>query len=249
MLSGLLLLVISGFWEWRSLVAHMGIALSAAGITTFLVRYDISEAATDDDIRKHGIAMARDGRNSIVEQVGNLEAFLRKARPQEIDIVGIAMYSLFEPNKLYDIIVKLADENYTIRLILADPKSSELALQEQIEHKPGVLQNHIEYMVNAFRTRVVNHPNRARICTNLKIGHSRLLPKVFILRAGHRMITSTYFGRGPHSSPTMLLHDVPDSFFEDYKEYVDDTMAKMFVGVSLETPRPKGRPQPPGSGA
>jgi hypothetical protein len=250
MLSGLLFLLISGFWDWHSLVAHIGIALSAAGITTFLVRYDISEAAADNEIRRCGIAMARNGRNLVVGELGDLEGFLRKARPREIDVLGIAMYSLFEPGQLYDTIVSLADEGYAVRVVLADPNSPELALQEYLEDKPGVLKHHIEYIVDAFRKRIANHQNRARICANLKIGYSRPLPKAFILRAGHRMITSAYLGRGPHFSPTVMLEDVPDGFFEDYKEYVDDVINKAFIGVQLLAEVPPGdKPCLPASSA
>jgi hypothetical protein len=233
MLLGFLFLFISGWIDWHSLVQNIGLALTAAGITTFIFKFELREIVTDDEIRKSGIEIVRHGRNSILETIGNLEDFLRKSRPKEIDIIGISMYSLFEPTNLYNLLISLANENYKIRIIFAHPESLELTLQEEMEHKPGSLKYHINYLVDAFRKRLHQYSTIENILTNLTLWHSKLLPKEFIMRAGSQMIVSKYFYRGPHFSPTFLLREVPNGFFESYRQYFEDVIERSSVKIDM----------------
>jgi hypothetical protein len=232
-LYGILLLLISGFWDWHSLIENFGLAFTAAGITTFLFKFEIYPLITDDNLRQSGIEKVTHGRNPMFESVGSLEDLLRKSRPKEIDFCGIAMYSLFEPNNLYDLTVTLASEGYKIRIIFAYPDSPELFLQEEMEHKPGALKYHIQYLIEALKKRIGQHKNPDQILSNLKVGYSKMLPKEFILRTGNQMIVSKYFYRGPHFSPTLLLKDVPGGIFNSYRQYLDDIMERSFIEENL----------------
>ena len=82
MLSGVLLLVLSGLWDWHSLVANIGLALTSAGVTTFLIRYDISEATSTNLTRNVGIAAVGHGRSAMLEGIGPIDSLLRRSRPK-----------------------------------------------------------------------------------------------------------------------------------------------------------------------
>lgn len=221
-LCGILLLLVSGYCDWHNFVENLGLALSAAGITTFLFKYDIYQMISDNGLRQSGIEAVKQGRNAMLEHVGGTEDLLRKARPKEIDICGIAMYSFFEPHSIYNLLIQLASEGYRIRIAFADPTSPELGLQEDVEHKPGSLKHHIEYVVDAIARQMQNHSNQDTIRQQFTVVYSRLLPKAFIVRAGSKMLVTEYFHRGPHFSPTYFLLDVPGGIFEEYRDYLDD---------------------------
>ncbi|KAB0665078.1 hypothetical protein F6V25_10665 [Oryzomonas japonica] len=232
-LLGVGFLLLSGFYDWKGFIQNIGLVLSGAGVTTFILKFDLFEIVSSDEIRKSGIEMVRHGRNSMVEMIESIEEFMRKARPKEIDICGISMYSFFEPHSLYDLVLNLASEGYKFRIIFADPNSTELSFQEQVEHKPGALKSHIEYLSNKFSDHCRRHQSASIIRGNIKIGYSGLLPKVFIVRAGGKMFVSSYLHRGPHVSPTFMLSDVPNGFYSYYLQYIDDIVENCFTEYSI----------------
>lgn len=222
MLSGVVLLLVSGYLDWHNLVNNVGLAFTAAGVTTFLFKFDLQEMISDSGIRQSGVEAIKHGRNAMLEHIGGLEHFLRKARPKEIDICGIAMYSFFEPNSVFNLLMKLASEGYKIRIAFADPKSSELCLQEEVEHKPGSLKYHIEYLADSMSDQLLHNAESRNLRRQFTVVYSKLLPKAFLVRGGSKIIISQYFHRGPHFSPTFLIHDLPDGIFKDYRVYLDD---------------------------
>jgi len=232
-LLGVLFLGLSGYFDWNHMLQNVGLALTAAGITTFLLKFDIYEMISDSGIRESGVEAVKHGRNAMLEYVGGIEEFLRKARPRQIDICGIAMYSLFEPHSLYDLLISLARESYEIRLIFANPASPELALQEEVEHKPGSLKNHIEYIRDALSQRLNEQPDKHKVTEHLSLYYSRLLPKSFIIRSGSRIIVTKYFHRGPHFAPCYLIKDVPEGVYQLYLQYVDDIINNASQSVDI----------------
>ena len=192
LLGTLLVFFSNAIWDWHTIFANFGLAFLAAGVTTYLLKFDIDNYLSNDNIRNSGIEVITHGRNSMVESLGGIsELFFQP--PKEIDIIGIAMYSFFEPNNLYDEIINLANDKYKIRIVFADPKSNELTYQEKVENKPGSLKYHIEYIVEQFRIRAKKINPTDNFKNNFIIGYSSLLPKSFIIRFGSRMMVSEYF--------------------------------------------------------
>lgn len=233
LLGALLVFISNAIWDWQAILANFGLAFLAAGITTYLLKYDIDNYLSNDNIRNSGIEVITHGRNAMVESLGGISELFLKSRPKEIDIIGIAMYSFFEPNNLYDEIINLANDKYKIRIVFADPGSKELTSQERVENKPGSLKYHIEYIVEQFRIRAgkINPPDNFR--NNFILGYSSLLPKSFIIRFGSRMMVSEYFYRGPHYSPTYFLKDIPNGLYETYYQYINDIFDRSFIKVDL----------------
>lgn len=227
LLSGTLLLVASGYFDWHSLIENYGLALTAAGITTFLLKYDIHDSLADTQIRRAGIEAIKHGRGAMVDTVGGISAFLHGAHPREIDICGMAMYSFFEPNSMYNTLLDLAAAGYKIRIAFADPESPELRLQEEAEHKIGTLTAHINHLVKTISDAIAQHPHQKDVQKRIKIVYSRNLPKCFIVRAGNHMLVTTYLLRGPHGSPTLHVANVPDGIFAAYKQYLDDVFTTL----------------------
>jgi hypothetical protein len=221
---GIISLLLSCFFDWKCILQNIGLAFIVAGITTFLLKYDIYEMLANDGIRNAGIEAIKHGRNAMLEYVGGLEDFLRKAHPRKIDICGIAMYSLFEPNNLYELLINLAKDKYKIRIIFADPESKELKFQEEVEHKENSLKQHIKHIIKVLEKRLKQNQNSKELSNYISIHYSKLLPKAFILRSGTKMIITNYFYHGPHYSPCYLIKDVHDGIYKSYIQYLDEVI-------------------------
>lgn len=218
---GFALLVVASFADWHGLLAAVAVALIVSGLTTFLLRYELLDELRDDRLRQSGIEAATLGRTTILEHVGGLSLFLQNARPREIDICGISMYSVLGPG-IQRLLVDLAANGFLIRLALADPASPELSLQEVVEGKPGTLKHHIGLLISQIKHLVQGHPKSAELCTHLIVGNSTILPKQFIIRAGNKLVVCSYFHRGPFETPSLFVIDRPEGFFDQYRRYLDD---------------------------
>lgn len=213
------------------LVTCIGTSLISAGITIFLIKFDIMSELKNNYMDKYGIIGIEDGRNAIFKDNTKREfnyidwkEFLKKSSDKTIDIVGISMYSFFYPNNLIDFIINLAKKKYVIRIFFANPLSNEVNLQSIEEEKEGKLKEHIELLSKEFIERISNHEKRDKINKYLEIYYCKTLPKAFIVRSGNKMIITPYLLKGPFKEPTIIAYNKntgENSYYGTYYEYIN----------------------------
>ncbi len=212
------------------LVTCIGTSLISAGITIFLIKFDIMSELKNDYMDKYGIISIEGGRNEIFKDNTRREfnyvdwkEFLKKSSDKTIDIVGISMYSFFYPDDLIDFVINLAKKKYKIRIFFASPLSEELNLQSIEEEKEGKLKEHIEFLSKEFIGRILKHEKKDKINKYLTLYYCKTLPKAFIVRSGNKMCITPYLLKGPFKEPTIIAYNKnmgKSSYYEAYYEYI-----------------------------
>lgn len=208
----------------------IGTSLVSASVTMFLVKYDIIDLFKQNNISGYGIIDIKSGRNALFQddQINCIncrswEEFLRKSSDKTIDIVGISMYSFLWTYELIDLLLELSSKKYTIRIIFANPNSTEVEFQSMEEKKPGKLSENISYTMKKL-TKLV----KEKQANNIKIYSSLTLPRAFIVRSGGKMIITPYLLRGPFFEPTIIADQwciEKQSYYNAYSRYIEDLIA------------------------
>lgn len=232
---GLIFLLIGIFFEGNNILVSIfsciGTSLISASVTIFLVKFDILDMFRKNNIDKYGIMEVKSGRNQLFvgEEKSSLnckswEEFLKKSSDKTIDIIGISMYSFLWSNRLIDLMLKLAEDNYIIRIVFANPDSEEVKFQSIEERKPGKLAENILYTSNKI-IELISQSQNGRLSANFSVYYSQTLPRAFIVRSGCRMIITPYLLRGPFYEPTIIADKwcaEEKSFYNAYMLYIDD---------------------------
>lgn len=125
------------------------------------------------------------------------------------------MYSFLITKKILPVIYELS-ENYTIRVIFANPSSSEVYFQSEEENKPNKLKENIIWLSK----KIIDEDKTHRI----KVYYSKTLPKAFIVRSGSKMIITPYLLNGPFEEPTIMASDTgyaANTYYRTYKNYIE----------------------------
>lgn len=190
----------------KSILVCVGTSLISSAITIFLIKFDIMDMMQNNCLEEFGIIGILNGRDYIFKNSNEMswmkencwEEFLRQSSDKTIDIVGISMYSFLITKKILPVIYELS-ENYTIRVIFANPSSSEVYFQSEEENKPNKLKENIIWLSK----KIIDEDKTHRI----KVYYSKTLPKAFIVRSGSKMIITPYLLNGPFEEPTIMASD------------------------------------------
>ena len=205
--------------ELRSIFSCIGTSLISAGITMFLIRFDILDMVQDNCLKEYGVLSIVSGRDHVFEKdiYNDIKArdwknFLTKSTDNTIDIIGISMYSFLITKGVLYTLYEL-DDKYTIRIVFADPSSSEVKLQSIEEKKEGKLKDNIEWLSKKIK----------REKPSINLFYSKTLPRAFIVRSGDKMVITPYLLSGPFEEPTIIASNkgyANNTFFETYSNYI-----------------------------
>ena len=206
----------------KNILTCVGTSLISASITIFLIKFDIMDMIQNSSMEKFGIIDICSGRDHVFDNDGvremkahNWEEFLRQSSDKTIDIVGISMYSFLVTKNILPIIYNIA-KNYTVRVVFADPFSSEVRLQSEEENKPNKLKENIEWLSKKIIDEDKTH------C--IEVYYSKTLPKAFIVRSGSKMIITPYLLKGPFEEPTIMASNTgyaENTYYETYINYIE----------------------------
>lgn len=201
----------------------IGGSLISAGITIFLIKFDIMDALKTNSMDEFGVLDIVGGRDDVFSagydrniDSSDWKGFMEKSSDKTIDIVGISMYSFFFPNNLISHIIMLAQKHYKIRIVFANPTSEEVSIQSEEEGKPGKLKENIEFLSRKILT-------ESEGIKDIELYYSETLPKAFIVRSGNKMIITPYLLEGPFKVPTIIANDsglCNNMYYNTYKNYI-----------------------------
>lgn len=235
LLLGIILLIVSSIWDWKNFIENIGLTMSVSGVTMFLYKTEVRDLIKENKINKLSILGIDYGRDSFLNSPSDIESYFRSNRTKTIIICGISMYSFFKPNNLYNKLVEYASYGYQIKVIFANPDSQELAYQEEVEEKPGLLREHINMSLRNFGKEVKKRQLDENLIDNLEIYFSKTIPRVFIFGNSKKMVVTQYGLRGPFSSPTMLLNKADEnSLYYAYADYFNDLVENAIEKVDLK---------------
>ncbi len=206
----------------KNILTCVGTSLISASITIFLIKFDIMDMIQSSSMEKFGVIDICNGRDHIFEnndmrdlKAHNWEEFLRQSSDKTIDIIGISMYSFLVTKNILTVIYKIA-KKYTIRIVFADPFSTEVRLQSEEENKPNKLKENIEWL-----SKKIIEEDKTQ---SIKVYYSKTLPKAFIVRSGSKMIITPYLLKGPFEEPTIVASNTgyaDNTYYETYKNYIE----------------------------
>lgn len=206
--------------ELKSIISCIGTSLISAGITMFLIRFDILDMVQNNCLEEYGVLSITNGRDHVFEKdvynaikAHDWESFLKKSTDNTIDIIGISMYSFLITKGVLPTLYEL-DDNYNIRIVFADPNSSEVKLQSIEENKEGKLKDNIEWLSKKIKSEK----------PSINLFYSKTLPRAFIVRSGDKMVITPYLLKGPFEEPTILASNkgyANNTFFETYSNYIN----------------------------
>ncbi|SKB99558.1 hypothetical protein SAMN06296386_112104 [Lachnospiraceae bacterium] len=214
----------------KNVVGCIGTSFISAAITIFLIKFDILDMLQNDKMDRFGIYDILEGRDDVFNSgkegrgVLSWEEFLERSSDYTIDIVGISLYSFLFTKNLIPVLKNLVeDKNFKVRIVFANPHSSEVDFQSEEEHKKGKLEEHIIWLSEKIRKEIN--------CSRLEVYYAKTMPRAFIVRSGDEMIITPYLLKGPFKEPTLWVKKsgyVKNTYYKTYRNYIDS-----MVGTSI----------------
>ena len=214
-------------WTYLSTVmSATSSTLISIGVVILLAGFGLKPLLEEDNLDDLGIQNAWRERSRAFESVTPIE-LLRAPGISRVDVLAITMNSfLVSDEQMINQMEVLVRSGVPLQLLFADLSSTEVALQDSLETNTGKIQTDIRAgleILKALRTRL---QGKGINVDNFRIGQCSTMPRVFVLRAGPRMLVANYLFLGSKHSPTLDLVQQPGGLFQKYEEYIDQMSHK-----------------------